>query len=102
MTLTTTALVAAVPVNRPSSPATALVGCPAAVGTAVTGASPARFLRTAPIGVRAGETSVDFWTGKPKGDVRTDVQAVTGAGTDARRTHIEKYVPGIPPRGRPV
>jgi hypothetical protein len=42
--------------------------------------------------------SVDFRIQKPQ----NDLQAVSGNGIDARRPHVEKYVPGIPPRGRPV
>ena len=97
MTLTTT-LLADLSANRPASPTTALGGWAVAAGAAMPVAAPAGFLRMAPISAPAGDTSVDFQIQKPK----KDLQAVSGNGIDARRPHVEKYVPGIPPRGRPV
>jgi hypothetical protein len=100
VTLTTTAPVVAMPVNWPASRTSALGGGAVAVGTAVPTAAPAGFLRKAPVGAVAGDKSVDFRIQDTKVAVRTDGPAVTGI--NARRSHIEKYVPGIPPRGRPV
>jgi hypothetical protein len=96
LTLTATAPVVVMPVNWPASRTSALGGGAVAVGTAV----PAGFLRKTPVGALAGDKSVDFRIQDTKVAVRTDGPAVTGI--NARRSHIEKYVPGIPPRGRPV
>jgi hypothetical protein len=79
-----------------------LAAVPAAWAPAVAMAAPAGLLGKAPIAASAAETSVDFRIQKPKGDVRTRIQAVPAVGIDARRVHLNKYIPGIPPRGRPV
>jgi hypothetical protein len=94
MTLTTTAPGVAMPMNRTASLTTAFGGWAGPVGTALPAASPAGLLRVAPISALAGDISVDFRT--------NGVKVLSGIGISARRPHIEKYVPGIPPRGRPV
>jgi hypothetical protein len=101
-TQTTIAPVAAMPVTRSAALTTAAGRRAGVAATAVPAAVNADFLRKAPISAVAGETSVGARIRKPIADVRTRVQAVTGVGIETRLSHVEKYVPGIPPRGRPV